>query len=83
MMIILRCMWTSFDYISGSENIKKFDDYVVGGVYFCRMFAYPEAPRASTRWTMRKITSVNDALRVIHYPDPTSTVQVDPIPITL
>lgn len=36
--LIMRCMWTSFDYISGLENIRKFDDIVVGGVVHCRMF---------------------------------------------
>ena len=76
-------MWTSFDYVSGTQNLKAFDDYVVGGVFLCRMFSYPEAPRNSLRWSMRKILSVEDSLKLIHYPDPTSTVQVDPIPVTL
>jgi cancer susceptibility candidate protein 1 len=55
MMIILRCMWTSFDYVSGAENIKKFDELVVGGVTLCKMYCYPEPPKNSIKWSMRKI----------------------------
>jgi hypothetical protein len=39
--IIIRTVWTSFDYISGTENAKKFDHYVVGGVINCGMYDYP------------------------------------------
>lgn len=39
--IILRTVWTAFDYISGSENAKKFDYYVVGGVVNSGMYEYP------------------------------------------
>ena len=36
--LILRCLWTSYDYVSGEENKKKFDHYAVGGVSHCRMY---------------------------------------------
>jgi len=36
--LIMRYIWTSFDYVSGSENIKKFDDICVGGVVLNRLF---------------------------------------------
>jgi len=33
--------------------MKKFDDIVVGGVVYCRMFLYPTAAKVTSRWTMR------------------------------
>ena len=39
--VIIRTIWTSFDYISGTENAKKFDHYVVGGVVNSGMYKYP------------------------------------------
>lgn len=53
--LILRCVWTSFDYVSGYENMKKSDFISVGGVSNCRMFGFPEAPRAKMSWVMRRI----------------------------
>jgi hypothetical protein len=66
-------MWTSFDYVSGAQNLKLFDELVVGGVYLCKMYSYPEPPRSGTKWQMRKILSTEDSLKCIHYPDPSST----------
>jgi hypothetical protein len=43
--LIMRNSWTSFDYISGPENLKKFDYICVGGVILNRLFFYPEPPR--------------------------------------
>jgi hypothetical protein len=83
MMIILRCMWTSFDYVSGAQNLKAFDELVVGGVFLCKMYGYPEPPRNSTKWSMRKIQSVEDALKCINYPDVTSTSQADPVGVII
>ena len=69
----MRCIWTSFDYISG-EDLKNFEYITVGGVGHCRMFQYPEQPRKTLSWTMRKIQSIEDSLKCIQYPDPTSSV---------
>ena len=79
--MIMRCIWTSFDYISGPENLKKFDDIVVGGVVHPRMYYYPDAPKSMLKWTMRRTQSNEDTLRQIHYPEPQSTVQTDPVPM--
>jgi hypothetical protein len=70
--LILRCIWTSFDYVSG-EKSKDFEYIAVGGVGLCKMFSYPELPKRTMQWTMRKITSIDDCLKEIPYPDPTST----------
>lgn len=76
----MRCMWTSFDYISGLDNIRKFDDIVVGGVVHCRMFQYPEAPKPlPNKWCMRRILTTSDTLKQIPYPDPQTTVQTEPV----
>ena len=58
--LILRCIWTSFDYISGLDRQKQFDHIAVGGVINCRMFGYPEEPCNRNRWKMRKIQSMED-----------------------
>ena len=46
------------------------------------MFVYPELPRKTLQWTMRKITSIDDCLKEIPYPDPTSTAQTDDVKAT-
>jgi len=81
--MIMRCIWTSFDNISGRENIRKFDDIAVGGVYYTRMFNFPDQPRNTMKWTMRRIQSNEDTLKQIHYPDPTSTAQTDAVPMVI
>ena len=43
------------------------------------MYSYPEPPRNSTKWSMRKILSTDDALKCINYPDTSSTSQADPV----
>mmetsp|Transcript_5836 Transcript_5836/g.9352 ORF Transcript_5836/g.9352 Transcript_5836/m.9352 type:complete len:302 (-) Transcript_5836:804-1709(-) len=75
--LIMRCLWTSFDYISG-ENLKNFDHITVGGVQHCRMFQYPELPKQTTAWTMRKIQSIENSLKCIPFPDPASS-QIDDV----
>ena len=42
------------------------------------MFAYPEEPLNRNKWKMRKILSLDDSLKLIQYPDP-SSVQVDAV----
>jgi len=53
--LIMRYSWTSFDSVSGPENLKKFDDICVGGVVLNRLFQYPEPPRGMLKWQMRRI----------------------------
>jgi hypothetical protein len=48
-------MWTSFDFISGAENIKKSDELCVGGVTYSRMFQYPTIPISGFKWMIRPI----------------------------
>lgn len=36
--LIMRCMWTSFDGVSGHEVYKSSSDLVVGGVVLCKMY---------------------------------------------
>ena len=80
MNLIVRQIWTSFDYISGVENMKKSDDIVVGGVGHFRMFNYPKPMKRMMNWTLRQVESVENQLTCVPYPDPTSQVSVDPIP---
>jgi len=71
---VLRCFWTNFDYISSSEDFAKADTITVGGVINCRMFNYPELPKDGSRWKMRKVTTIEETLREIAYPDPNASV---------
>jgi hypothetical protein len=34
------------------------------------MYQYPETPQQRLGWMMRKVLSINDALKNIPYPDP-------------
>lgn len=53
----------------------------MGGVVDFRLFQFPEGPRPAMKWTVRNVFTVEDRLRNIPYPDPTSQVQPDPIGI--
>lgn len=55
--IILRYLWTSFDFISGRENQKKSNDLCIGGVICNRMYIYPESCKGMLKWTMRQVLS--------------------------
>eukprot|EP00347_Sterkiella_histriomuscorum_P021634 403333299 len=79
--IIIRTVWTSFDYVSSNYGHYQ-PDIVVGGITDFRLFQYPEGPRAAMKWTMRNVFSVSDRLKNIPYPDPTTQIQTDPIAIT-
>lgn len=72
--LILRCIWTAFDYVSNQEDLKKSDTITVGGIICCRMFLYQQPHRERSRWTMRKIQSIEETLKEIPYPEPTSQV---------
>lgn len=79
--LILRCIWTAFDYVSNQEDLKKSDTITVGGIICCRMFLYQQPHRERSRWTMRKIQSIEETLKEIPYPEPTSQVQADPVSV--
>ena len=53
--LILRCLWTAFDYVSTYEDRKKSDVLTVGGVVHCRMFHYILPHKEGNRWTLRKV----------------------------
>lgn len=72
MNLIVRYLWTSYDYISGPENAKKSDDIVVGGVGHFRMYNYPKPMKCMMKWQMRTMQSVADQLTCVPYPDPGS-----------
>ena len=80
--LILRCFWTSFDYISSAEDLLKSDLLCVGGIINCQMYAYPELPKDGSRWKMRKVQTLEETLRAIPFPDPASSVQADPIMVS-
>ena len=40
--LIMRCLWTAYDDISGRENQKKFNTIVVGGVCLNRQYIMPD-----------------------------------------
>jgi hypothetical protein len=83
MKLILRCLWTAYDYISTPEARKESDFMVVGGVSHSRMYQYPETPQQALGWMVRKILSVEEALKNIPYPDPTSQSIADALQGTL
>lgn len=65
--VVLRCLWTSFDYLTPH---KVQDDYVVGGIVDFQLYHFPEQSKAAGKWCMRQILSVEQRLRNIPYPDP-------------
>ena len=73
-------MWRSYDDVTVNAG-PYYPDIVVGGVVDFRIFQYPEGPRPAMKWTVRNVYSIEDRLRNIPYPDPTSQVQPDPIGI--
>ena len=80
MQIVVRSLWTSFDYLTRTKNST---DLVVGGIVDFRMFAYPEIAKTQFKWTMRRILSVEERLKVIPFPDTTMTMVDNPVEITI
>ena len=74
MPLVLRCLWTSYDYLSPA---KIQDDIVVGGVVNFQMFAYPEPFRKVGQWKMRNVLTVEQRLKNIPFPDPSGTSGVE------
>jgi len=68
---IIRAMWRSYDDVTVNAG-PYYPDIVVGGVVDFRIFQYPEGPRPAMKWTVRNVYSIEDRLRNIPYPDPTS-----------
>ncbi len=78
--IVLRTLWTSFDYF----NKERYNvDMVVGGIVDLRLYEYPDMPVSKIGWNIRNIYSVEDRLRNIPYPDPSSHgIPTDSVMIT-
>jgi hypothetical protein len=64
-------MWRSYDDVTVNSG-SYYPDIIVGGVVDFRLFQYPEGPRPAMKWTERNVFSVDDRLKNIPYPDPTS-----------
>ena len=73
-LIILRTLWTSYDYLTPH---KIQDDYIVGGVVDFQMFVYPEPSKQAGKWNMRPILTVEQRLKNMPYPDPSAHVAND------
>ena len=39
--LIMRCVWTSYDYVSSRKFMQESDDIVVGGICHNRMYEPP------------------------------------------
>ena len=76
--IILRSFWNSNDYLSCSSY---HEDFVVGGIVDIRLYQYPEECKQAQNWIMRSVHAVDDILKNIPYPDPTTQMQIDPVPV--
>ena len=72
--IVLRALWTSYDYLT-PDKIQ--DDFVVGGICNFQMYQYPEQSTQAAKWTMRPILTVEQRMRNIPFPDPTANVASD------
>ena len=66
--LILRSMWTSYDYLS-EHHVQ--DDFVVGGIVDFQMFHYPEMCRGANKWVMRNVLETHDRLKPLPFPDTT------------
>ena len=54
--IILRCLWTNYDYLSQNE---KLDDFIVGGIVDFQLYQYPDICKVIPKqWTIRTILTV-------------------------
>ena len=68
--VVLRCLWTSYDYLT--ENQIQ-DDYVVGGVVDFQLYSFPEYCKVIQKaWTIRTILTVEQRLKNISFPEPTA-----------
>ena len=72
--IILRALWTSYDYLTPS---KIQDDFIVGGIIDFQIYHYPEQSKQAGKWNMRPIYTVEQRLRNIPFPEPSAHVAAD------
>lgn len=72
--IVLRTLWTSYDYLTPH---KIQNDFVVGGIVDFQMYQFPEQSKQAAKWTMRPILTVEQRLRNIPFPDPSAHVATD------
>jgi cancer susceptibility candidate protein 1 len=79
--LIIRAIWTSYDDVTIRTG-TYYPDIVVGGVVDFRLYQYPEGPRQAMKWTVRNVYSIEDRLRNIPYPDPSSQL-ASPDPISI
>lgn len=49
-ILVMRNNWASFDFVSGREKMKEFDDICVGGVVHNRLFNPPDHPKGMLKW---------------------------------
>lgn len=77
--LIMRCVWTSYDYISSRKFMQESDDIVIGGVCHNRMYDFPVASQKRSRWNMIQIHSTEDTLKLLPYPVPGQAVAADPV----
>ena len=78
--LIIRAIWTSYDDVTVRTG-TYYPDIVVGGVVDFRLYQYAEGSRQAMKWTVRNVFSIDDRLKNIPYPDPSSQIQPDPITI--
>jgi hypothetical protein len=77
--LIMRCLWTAYDAVSGRENQKKASTIVVGGVCYNAQYQMPESAKPASKWTMRPIKTNDDTLILVPYPLPGS--QPEPVQV--
>ena len=54
--VILRCLWTSYDYLT---EYRIQDNYVVGGIVNFQLYQYPEYCKVIPKqWTIRNLLTV-------------------------
>ena len=55
--VILRCLWTSYDYLT---EYRIQDNYVVGGIVNFQLYQYPEYCKVIPKqWTIRNLLTVD------------------------
>ena len=64
--LVMRCIWTSYDYVSTRKAADEMDDIIVGGICHNRMYEEPRncKPIMSTKSVIRQVFSTKDTLRL-------------------
>ena len=68
----MRCIWTSYDYVTSRKAYEEMDDLIVGGVVHNRMYEEPRQSKEyqSTKSSIRQVFSNDDTLRLKPFPPP-------------